>query len=47
MSFVMAEIEEDSRTVTTESLRLEVFSSGSRLQSLGIGGDCSVTSESE
>ena len=47
VSFIMAVIEGDSRTITAESFRLEVFSSGSQLQSLGIGGDCPAADESE
>ena len=44
----MAGIEEDSRTVTTESFRLEEkLLSRLQLQSVGIGGNCSVTSENE
>ena len=47
MSFIIVGIEGDSRTGTVESFRVKAFSSRSQLQSLGVGGDCSVTSESE
>ena len=43
---MMAGIEGDSRTITAESFRLEVCSSGSQLQSLGIGV-CPAADESE
>ena len=43
----MAGIEEDSQTVTAESFRLEELLSGSQIQSLGIGGNFSVTNERE
>ena len=47
MSIIIAGIKGDSRTVTAESFRVRAFPSGSQLQSLGVGGDCSVTRESE